>query len=504
MPARVYSAELQGIDAVKVEVEVDVGGIEQRFQIVGLPDTAVNESRERVKAALKHSGFEIPRKKIVVNLAPAGIRKEGAAFDLPIAIGILLAEGHLEISSLKDFLIAGELALDGAVRTIPGVLSLATTAKEEGIRKMIVPRENAWEATLLEGIEVYGVANLAEAIRALTGEIPAYRHQAEIFPPPSYEVDFNEIRGLEHAKRALEIAAVGSHNVLMIGPPGAGKTMLAQRLSTIMPMLSREEALEITRIYSCVGMLGNHKGLLTERPFRAPHHTTSAAGLIGGGTYPRPGEISLAHTGVLFLDELPLFPRQLLSQLLAPMENGYVVISRATGSLRFLCRFQLVAAMNPCPCGYYLDDMKPCQCTSSQIRNYQNRIPGPLLDRLDIFLEVPRPDYRKFREDRGVEDSATIRERVLRARKFAQKRFSGERWVPNARLTPRMLKKYCALSTECERLLEASQRHYAFSGRAIHKIIRLARSIADMEESLEISPAHLSEAISLRISRYFQ
>ena len=502
MPSRIYSGTLVGVDGALVEVEVDVSPGVVRFGVVGLPDAAVNEARERVRSALRNSGFRFPQRRVLVNLAPADLRKEGTGFDLPIALGILLEAGYLE-GGREDLVIVGELSLEGRVRRVPGVLGIAIMAKREGFRGVVVPQENRKEALLVEDLEVYPVDTLLEAVEALRGERAPTQEPRPTPGPPKYEVDFAEIRGLPGARRALEVAAAGGHNLLMVGPPGAGKTMLAQRLPTILPPMEWEEILEVTQVYSAAGLLNEERPLILERPFRAPHHSISVAGMAGGGSQPRPGEVSLAHCGVLFLDEFPHFSRDVLELLRAPMEDGRITISRAQGRATYPARFQLVAAMNPCPCGYYGDPQKPCRCEPYKIRRYLQRISGPLLDRMDMVIQVPRIEYREWKGEAG-EPSEKIRERVRAARERMQARFRGQKVRLNAHMTPRLLKKYCRLPAEAEQMLEAAVQRFALSGRAITKILKLARTIADLAGSEDIGIPHLAEALQYRASELLQ
>lgn len=499
MPSKILSGALQGIDGFPVEVEVDIGPGVPRFFIVGLPDTSVSESRERVKAALRNSGFSLPGRKIVVNLAPAAIRKEGAAFDLPIALGILMEEGKIPRESSRNTLIVGELSLEGTIRPVPGVLGIALRARDENLKAIVVPRGNEMEAGLVEGLEVFPAATLLEAIRAMNHETPPYQTQRPLSFSPQYEVDFSDIKGLESAKRAVEIAAAGGHNMLMIGPPGAGKTMLAQRLPTILPPLEMKEAIEVTKIYSAAGLLPSHRPLILERPFRFPHHTISPAGMAGGGTgmFPRPGEISLSHQGVLFMDEFPLFRRDVLNLLRGPMEDGFVMLSRAAGSVTYPASFQLVAAMNPCPCGFLGDPEKECQCSSGQIQKYRGKISGPLRDRLDVTIEVPRIDLRELKRENG-ETSESIRKRVEEAQQIQRTRYQGLPFQSNHRLPSRLLKKYCTLPEEAENLLNQAAKRYFLSPRGIVRILRVSRTIADMEKREKITTSDVAEAIQYR------
>ncbi len=512
MLARVYSCAVIGLDGVVVEVEVDYTQGMPGMTVVGLPDAAVQESRERVQAAVRNAGVPFPRRRLVVNLAPASVRKEGPSYDLPIAVGVLIYTGMLPPGAAEGMLVVGELSLDGTVRHTRGVLPMAATARASGFKRVVVPAADAAEAALIPDIEVIPVDSLAQLYNHLTGRqpIPPQPKPDVAYVPPVLPTDFREIKGQEHVKRALEVAAAGGHNVLMIGPPGAGKTLLARALPGVLPEMSIDEALDATRVYSVADQLPAGTPLLRSRPFRSPHHTISHAGLVGGGNWPHPGEISLAHRGVLFLDELPEFGMRVLEVLRQPLEDKVVTISRAQGSLTFPASFQLVAAMNPCPCGYYGDPVKPCTCSSQVVTKYQKRISGPLLDRIDIHVEVPRVEYEKLSEARTGEPSAAVRERVEAARDRQRVRFAdgtGGQLSPkgmlsaptcNADMRPAEVRKFCALDETGQALMKTAMAQMQLSARAYHRVLKLARTVADLAGSESIAPPHLAEAIQYR------
>ena len=510
MVAKVITSTVIGLDAYRIETEVDILNSLPAVSIVGLPDTAVSEARERVKSAIKNSGYLFPNKKIVVNLAPADIKKEGTNYDLPIALGILAQDGVLDCEKFKDYAFVGELSLDGTLRPINGILPIASGLRELGLSKIVVPKENAMEAALIPEIEVYPANNLNEVVNhflddeTIAQKIAQFKLDIEKYfkkeTEIEYQYDFKDVKGQQKAKLAMEIAAAGGHNLLMSGSPGAGKTLLSKCFMSILPPLELEEAIELTKIYSISGLLKKENPLITIRPFRSVHHSASAVGIIGGGTNPKPGEITLAHRGVLFLDEIVEFPRNVLEVLRQPLEDGEVVISRVHTSIKYPADFMLLAAMNPCPCGYLGDKQKQCSCTQFQIDRYKARLSGPLLDRIDLHIDVPRLSAEELVNMKSSgETSKDIRERVIKARKIQKERYKNEGILTNSQLTPKLIKKYCVLDEKSKELLRAAVVKFELSGRSYDRILKLSRTIADIQGSENIESTHIAQALQYRM-----
>ena len=501
MLAKVYSAAVYGVDAYEVEIEVNAASGAPAIVVVGLPDTAVKESRDRVTTAVANSGYRWPKGRTTINLAPADVKKEGPSFDLPIALAMIAASEQIQLTDFDQYCFVGELALDGGVRAVNGVLPVAIEAKRCGKKAIVVPENNAQEAAIVEGITTYGVRNLRQAFEFLRGNETLTPIVAEPLSDAchDYEVDFSEVSGQHSAKRAVEVAVAGGHNLIMVGPPGSGKSMLAKRIPTIMPPMTFDEAIETTKIHSICGFLAPKRAFLSLRPFRSPHHTISDAGLLGGGTNPAPGEVTLAHHGVLFLDELPEFKRSTLEVMRQPLEDGKVTISRASGSVTYPAEFVLVGALNPCPCGFFGDLRRECRCSSVQVQRYRQRISGPLLDRIDIHVEVPAVQFRELNSSQPAESSAAIRERILAARTIQHERFAvTPKTRCNARMSSKQLKAHCKIDDESIELLRMAMHELNLSARAHDRILKVARTIADLEGCPNITSTHLSEAIQYR------
>lgn len=504
MLSHVWSSTVIGVDALPIEIETNAVSAMTRYTVVGLPDSAVRESLDRVMAALRNEGLLFPKGRVTVNLAPADVRKQGSSFDLPIAVGMAAAAGRrFREDLLEELYLVGELALDGALRPVRGILPMAIRAREEGMRGIVVPAANAAEAGVVEGLEVYGFEELGEIVRFLAGSINVRPYQTDLErlfeEARDYPIDFSEVRGQENVKRALEVAAAGAHNLIMVGPPGAGKTMLARRLPTILPPLTPDEALETTKIHSVGGHLDNRHGLVARRPFRAPHHTISDVGLCGGGSNPMPGEISLAHNGVLFLDELPEFRRHVLEVMRQPLEAGQITISRARCTVDYPARFTLVASMNPCPCGYLNDPQRECVCSPAQVQRYLSKVSGPLMDRIDLHVEVTPVSYERLREKTPAESSACVRERVIDALERQSDRFTDQPGVhANAQMNTSLVARHCTLDDEGNHLLKLAIKRFGLSARAYNRILKVSRTIADLDGRPAIAPEHISEAVQYR------
>ncbi len=501
MLAKVFSASTSGIEGYPIEIEADISRGLPQVSIVGLPDTSVKESKDRVRAAIKNSGFEFPVKRLTINLAPADTKKEGSAYDLPIALGILAAAKKIDKERLKEFIILGELSLDGKIKPIKGIISMVIGVRNSR-RSIIVPEENAQEAAVVSSSQVYGFNSLSQAASFLNGEdgydpVKVNPHK-EFKKQSQYDIDLSDVKGQVFVKRALEVAVAGNHNIHLIGPPGSGKTMLAKRIPGILPPLTLEEALQTTKLYSISGLLSVNQALIATRPFRSPHHTTSNIALVGGGSTPKPGEVSLAHHGVLFLDELPEFSRSVLESLRQPIEDGMVTISRAAGSITFPSRFMLVCAMNPCPCGFFTHPTKACRCSPYRVEQYRSKISGPLLDRLDIHIEVPPINYKELSSEPVGENSAVVRKRVEKARKIQQKRLRKDKLFANAHMGHRQIKANCVLDKDSKNLLKMAIEELGLSARAYDKILKVSRTIADLDGKKDINSEHISEAIQYR------